>query len=86
MGNTDFVSMIDDRVTNLHGKTISKLIHCFLDISAGKNSGSGQIRVGQFGQCQNSDEKLMSDTRFFSGRTMRTRVNSGQNRVRTIEM
>jgi len=33
--------------------------------SAGKNSGSGQILVGLFGQCQNSDEKLMSDTRFF---------------------
>jgi len=45
--------------------------------SARKNSGSGQIRVGQFGQCQNSDEKLMSDTRFFSGRTIRTRVKSG---------
>jgi len=51
--------------------------------SAGKNSSSVQIRVGQ---CQKSDEKLMSDTRFFSGRTIRTRVNSGQNRVQTIEM
>jgi len=34
-------------------------------VSASKNSGSGQIRVRQLGQCQNLDEKLMSDTRFF---------------------
>ena len=33
--------------------------------SAGKNSESGQIRVRQFEQCQNSDEKLMSDIPFF---------------------
>jgi len=33
--------------------------------SVGKNSNSGQMWVRQFGQCQNSNEKWMSDTRFF---------------------
>jgi len=29
-GNADVVSMTDHRVTNLYGKILSKLIHCFL--------------------------------------------------------
>ena len=28
----DVVQMVDDGVTNLSGKTLSKLIHCFLDM------------------------------------------------------
>jgi len=45
-----------------------------------------QIWVGQIGQCQNLDKKLITNIRFLSGRTIRTRLNLGQNRVRTIEM
>jgi len=67
----------------LGGKGFFYVANSFVLI-ADKNSGSSQIRVGQFGQFQNSDEKLMSNTPFLSGRIIRTRVNSGQNRIRTI--
>jgi len=43
-------------------------------ISAGKNSGLGRIWVGQIGQCQNSDKKLMFDTVFLG----QTSLSSGQ--------
>ena len=35
------------------------------EINAGKNSNLSQIRIGQIGQCQNLDKKLMTDTLFF---------------------
>ena len=54
--------------------------------SGGKNSGSGQIRVGQIGQYQDSDKKLMTGTRFFLSWTNWMRLNSGQNQIRTTDI
>ena len=61
--SSDSLVRLKNKVSGLSKTKLKEFL--LVLIGASKNSGSGQIRVGQFRQRQNSDEKLMSDTPFF---------------------